>query len=113
MADLRAVVQESWSRAVLAASSVEEQAQELVGRISQVIQGGTLSPESVLGLLAGIAGRLKEHRQQLQSHVEDAVRGALDRFRLSSRAELDALSERVDELERKIDRAAQRETPAG
>jgi len=113
MADLRAVVQESWSRAVLAASSVEEQAQELAGRISQAIQGGPLSPENVQSLLVEIAGRLREHRQQLQSHIEEAVRSALDLLRSSARAELRALSERVDELERKIDRVSQPETPAG
>ena len=40
MGDLRAAVQESWARAVLAASSVEEQAKELAGRITQSFQEG-------------------------------------------------------------------------
>jgi polyhydroxyalkanoate synthesis regulator phasin len=38
MSDLRSLVQESWSKAVLAASSVEEQAQELLGKLTQAFQ---------------------------------------------------------------------------
>jgi len=113
VADLRAVVQESWSRAVLAASSVEEQAQQLVSRIAQAFQGGVLSPEGLQGLLAEVTGKLKEQRQQLQSQVEDAVRRGIERLRLPSRADLMALSARIEEMERKIDRAAQRETLDG
>ena len=113
MADLRAVVQESWSRAVLAASSVEEQAQELVGRISQVIQGGPLSPENVQGLLAEMAGKLREHREQLEAQLEDAVRRGIDRLR-PARAQLDGLRRRVKELEEKLTRAEpHRENPKG
>ena len=113
MADLRAVVQESWSRAVLAASSVEEQAQQLVSRIAQAFQGGVLSPEGLQGLLAEVTGRLKEQHQQLQSQVEDEMRSGIERLRLPSRADLMALSARIEEMERKIDRAAQRETLDG
>jgi hypothetical protein len=39
MSDLRSLVQESWSKAVLAASSVEEQAQEVVGKLTQSFHG--------------------------------------------------------------------------
>src|SRR5205823_4927450 len=81
MGDLRAAVQESWARAVLAASSVEEQAQELAGRITQSFQEGPLSPDNAHKLLAEMAGKLREHRRQVQAQVEDAVRRGVDRLR--------------------------------
>ena len=59
MSDLRSAVQESWSRAVLAASSVEEQAEELIARLGQAFQESPLSPEGalVIGRRAGIHNR--------------------------------------------------------
>jgi polyhydroxyalkanoate synthesis regulator phasin len=113
MGDLRAAVQESWARAVLAASSVEEQAQELVGRITQSFQEGPLSPEHAQKLLAELAGKLREHRQQLQEQLEDAVRRGVERLR-PARAQLDALRRRLDDLEAKLARvASRRENPNG
>jgi len=101
MGDLRTAVQETWARAVLAASSVEEHAEELVSRISQSFQGGPLSPESAQRLLAEIAGKLREQRQQVQAHLEDAVRRGIERLR-PSRAQLDALRRRLNDLEQKL-----------
>jgi polyhydroxyalkanoate synthesis regulator phasin len=113
MGDLRAAVQESWARAVLAASSVEEQAQELVGRITQSFQEGPLSPEHAQKLLAELAGKLREHRQQLQQHLEDAVRRGAERMR-PARAQLDALRRRLGDLEAKLARVEfRREKPKG
>jgi len=104
MGDLRAAVQESWARAVLAASSVEEQAQQLVGRITQSFQEGPLSPDNAHKLLAEMAGKLREHREQLEAQLEDAVRRGIDRLR-PARAQLDGLRRRVKELEEKLTRA--------
>ena len=39
MTDLRSKLQDSWSRALLAASTVEEQAQALAGRVQHAIEG--------------------------------------------------------------------------
>ena len=113
MGDLRAAVQESWARAVLAASSVEEHAQELAGRITRSFQEGTLSPTSVQKLLAETAGKLREHRRQLEAHLEDAVRRGVDRLR-PARAQLDALRRRLGSLEEKLARVVpHRENPKG
>ena len=105
MGDLRTAVQESWARAVLAASSVEEQAQELAGRITQSFQEGPLSPENAQKLLVELAAKLREHRQQFQAQLEDAVRRGVDRLR-PQRAQLDALRRRVEEVEQKLSRLA-------
>src|SRR3954463_7377538 len=113
MSDLRTAVQESWSRAVLAASSVEEQAQELFARLGQSFPEGALSPESAQRMLSDIASKLRDHRQQMQSQIEDAVRRGLDRLAMPSRAELKALEDRIDELERRLSRAPNQETSGG
>jgi polyhydroxyalkanoate synthesis regulator phasin len=113
MGDLRAAVQESWARAVLAASSVEAQAQELAGRITQSFQEGPLSPEHAQKLVAELAGKLREHRRQLQQHLEDAVRRGVERMR-PARAQLDAIRRRLNHLEAKLARvASRRENPNG
>jgi polyhydroxyalkanoate synthesis regulator phasin len=113
MSDLRSAVQESWSRAVLAASSVEEQAQELIARLGQSLHEGALSAEGAQRLLADIASKLREHRQQMQTQIEDAVRRGLDRLAMPSRAELTALEDRIDALERRLARTANQETSGG
>ena len=113
MSDLRSAVQESWSRAVLAASSVEEQAQELISWLGQSFHEGPLSPEGAQRLLADIAGKLRDHRQQVQTQIEDAVRRGLDRLAMPSRAEIKALEDRIDQLERRLARAANQETSGG
>ncbi|MFL5312769.1 MAG: hypothetical protein ACJ79H_20250 [Myxococcales bacterium] len=113
MGDLRAAVQESWARAVLAASSVEEQVQELAGRISQSFQEDPLSPTSAPKLLGEMAAKLRDHRQQLRAQLEDAVRRGVDRLR-PARAQLDALRRRAEELEEKLARIeSHRENPNG
>ena len=58
MGELRAALQESWARSVLAASSVEEQAQELAGRITQSFQEGPLSPENAQKLLLEVESNI-------------------------------------------------------
>ena len=113
MTDLRSAVQESWSRAVLAASSVEEQAEELIGRLGQAFQESPLSPEGAQRFLADVAAKLREHRLEVQMQIEDAVRRGLDRLATPSRAELKALENRLDELEKRLARATSQETTGG
>jgi polyhydroxyalkanoate synthesis regulator phasin len=104
VADLRDVVQESWSRAVLAASSVEEQAQELVARIGQALQDTPLSPEGARNLLGEVTGQLEDHRRQLRAHVEEAVRNGVARLRLPSHSDLKAMGHRLDLLDQRLGR---------
>ena len=113
MSDLRSVVQESWSRAVLAASSVEEQAQELIGKLTHAFQEGPLSAEGAQRLVSEVTGKLRDHRRELQSQVEDAVRRGIDRLRLPTRAELKALEERLEGLEARLAKAPNAETSSG
>jgi signal transduction histidine kinase len=72
MSDLRSLVQGSWSKAVFAASSVEEQAQELLGKITQTFQ-----------------------------EVGDMVRRGLERLS-PARAKLRELADRIDRVEQRV-----------
>lgn len=107
MQDFRGIVHESWSRAVLAATAVEDHAQELVGRLSD------LSPERAQTLVGEVTARLREHRIQLAEQVEGAVRAGLGRLRVPSRADLKSLEDKVSVLEARLERLEAREKPAG
>ena len=99
MDDLRTRLQEGWSKALLAASSVEEGAQELVDRLGQV-----LGPEAARALVSEVAGRLRAQRQELESRVQVAVKAAIDSVRLPTRGDMATLEKRLSELEAKVSR---------
>jgi polyhydroxyalkanoate synthesis regulator phasin len=72
-----------------------------------------LSPEGAQRLLSDVAAKLREHRLEVQTQIEDAVRRGLDRLATPPRAELKALEDRLDELERRLARAANQEKSGG
>jgi polyhydroxyalkanoate synthesis regulator phasin len=94
MQELLAALQELWSKALLARSTVEEQAEDLVDRIRE-----QLSPDAAKELAAEVASSLRAQRQRLSAEVEAAVRRGL---RLPSPKELKDLSGRLDEIEARI-----------
>jgi polyhydroxyalkanoate synthesis regulator phasin len=103
--DLRARLQESWSRALLAASSVEEQAQSLAGRVQHLVE--VKGPEAAKELLAEIAGKLQAQRNELKAQTQAAIQTALDRIKLPSRAEVEALQSKLHELEVRVGKIEQ------
>jgi polyhydroxyalkanoate synthesis regulator phasin len=103
--DFRAAVQELWSKAVLAGSSVEELADDLVARMRE-----RLTPEAARELAAEVARRIREHRRQLADEVEACVRRTL---RLPDREQLARLGERIDEIEARIAKLSGKENSPG
>lgn len=99
MDELRTAIQESWSKAVLAASSVEEHAQQLVGKLGEK---AVLAPEQAKKLAAELAERLEAHRKTLTGEVEKAVRTAVSHVRLPARGELKKMSDKLDALEARL-----------
>jgi polyhydroxyalkanoate synthesis regulator phasin len=99
--DLRTVLQDSWTKALLAASSVEEQAQALVGRVGHLLDPAS-GPEAARQLVAEVTARLKAQRQDFQTHLQHAVKAALDHVRLPNRAELETLQSRLAQLEARL-----------
>ena len=94
MQDVRAGLQELWSKALLAGSTVEEQAEDLVARILE-----QLSPDTAKELAGVVAQRLREQREKLGEEVEAAVRRGL---RLPNPKDLKDLSSRLDDLEARV-----------
>ena len=72
MQDFRAIVQDSWAKAVLAVSAVEDHAQAMVGEAKTLV--AELTPEGAQKLAADVSSALREHRRQLVEQVEGAVR---------------------------------------
>lgn len=99
------MLQESWSKAVTAASSVEQHAEGLVARLSAKAQAAPLSPEQAKKLASDVAAKLTEHRKELQGQVEAAVGKAMDKARMPTRAALRDLAERLTALEQKLAKA--------
>lgn len=105
MQDFRAIVLDLWSKALLAGSSVEEQAEGLVARVRE-----GLSPEAARELASECARRLRDQRRQLEKQVDAAVRRGLG---LPDRGQLAALGERLDEIEARIAKLAGKENSPG
>jgi len=109
--DLRTRLQESWSRALLAASSVEEQAQSLAGRVQHLLE--VKGPESAKELLTEIAAKLQAQREELKAQTQHAIAAALDRIKLPGRAEVEALQARLQELEVRVGKLEQGTSAGG
>ena len=97
MTDLRSKLQDSWSRALLAASTVEEQAQALAGRVQHLIDGAAPAQ-----LVSEITGKLQAQRVELQSQVQKAIESALDRMKLPSKHDVEALRSRLADMEARL-----------
>lgn len=100
MDDLRVVLQESWSKAVVAAGSVEQQAEQLVERLGQRI--GSISPDQAKKLAAEVAEKLAAQRAELKGQLEAAVAKGLDKARVPTRAALRELAEKLTALEQRL-----------
>ena len=98
MDDLRAVLQESWSKAVVAASSVEQQAEQVLAKLSAKVGQGAIAPEQARKLASEIAERLSAQRKELKAQVDAAVSRAFDQARVPTRAALRELARYLEDL---------------
>jgi hypothetical protein len=89
------ILRESWQQAVLVRGSAEDQARELLARMS-------LAPEMAQEGLEQVTAALRDYRKQLSAQVESAVRRTL---RMPTRKDLDSLTQRVVTLEARVSRA--------
>ena len=107
MDDLRAVLQESWSKAVVAAGSVEQHAEQLVERLGQKF--GVVSPEQAKKFASEVAEKLAAHRAELKAQLEAAVAKGLDKARVPTRAALRDLAEKLTALEQRLAKVESRQ----
>lgn len=94
------LIERVWSQALLAVSTAEEEATQLVNRLGEI---AGWDPAELRARVRELAERLEAHRRELEGKIEDAVEGTAARLRLPRREELSALHARLDELARRID----------
>jgi polyhydroxyalkanoate synthesis regulator phasin len=99
------VVERMWAQALVAVSSVEEEAAQLVQRL-QTAAGW--SQEEVRRQVAEMSERLASQRLALEKGIEEGVRRAVSRLRVPRREQIQALQERLDRVADRLDRIAQR-----
>jgi polyhydroxyalkanoate synthesis regulator phasin len=101
-------VERMWSQALVAVSSVEEEAAQVVQRL-QAVAGW--SQDEVRRQVAEVSERLTAQRQALEKGLEDGVRRAVSRLRVPRRDQIQALQARLDTVAARLERLAQRRPP--
>lgn len=98
---LAGVVERMWAQALVAVSSAEEEAAQLVQRL-QAVAGW--SQDEVRRQVAEVSERLASQRLTLEKGIEEGVRRAVGKLRVPRREQLQALEARLDVLASRLDR---------
>lgn len=98
-------VREAWSQALSSVSAGEEEVQKIMGRLGGWIEGG---PEEAKRLGLELTERLRDQRGELEETLNAAVRRAVAPFRLPSPDDVQELAARLDRLEERVQRLAER-----
>jgi polyhydroxyalkanoate synthesis regulator phasin len=101
-------VERMWSQALVAVSSVEEEAAQVVQRLQSV---AGWSQDEVRRQVAEVSERLAAQRQALEKGLEDGVRRAVSRLRVPRREQIQALQARLDTIADRLEKLAQRRPP--
>jgi polyhydroxyalkanoate synthesis regulator phasin len=99
------VVERMWAQALVAVSSVEEEAAQVVQRL-QAAAGW--SQDEVRRQVTEVSERLAAQRVALEKNIEDGVRRAVSRLRVPRREQIQALQGRLDRLAARLDNLAPR-----
>jgi polyhydroxyalkanoate synthesis regulator phasin len=99
------VVERMWAQALVAVSSVEEEAAQLVQRL-QAAAGW--SQEEMRRQASEVSERLASQRLVLEKGLEEGVRRAVSRLRVPRREQIQALQDRLDRVAARLDRLSHR-----
>jgi polyhydroxyalkanoate synthesis regulator phasin len=95
------VVERMWAQALVAVSSVEEEAAQVVQRL-QAVAGW--SQDEMRRQVAEVSERLTSQRQALEKGIEEGVRRAVAKLRVPRRDQIQALQGRLDRLAARLDK---------
>ena len=95
------VVERMWAQALVAVSSVEEEAAQVVQRL-QAVAGW--SQDEMRRQVAEVSERLTSQRQALEKGIEEGVRRAVAKLRVPRRDQIQALQGRPDRLAARLDK---------
>jgi len=98
-------VERMWAQALVAVSSVEEEAAQLVHKL-QTVAGW--SQDEVRRQVAEMSERLASQRQALEKGIEEGVRRAVGRLRVPRREQIQALQARLDRVADRLNQLEQR-----
>jgi len=93
------VLKDAWSQALLAVDAAEEEAQKLLSRLSGLVE---VAPQDARKVANDFAERLAKQRAAIEHGLEEGVKKALNRFRIPSKEDVEALSARVEKLDAKV-----------
>lgn len=95
------VMERMWAQALVAVSSVEEEAAQVVQRL-QAVAGW--SQDEVRRQVAEVSERLAGQRLMLEKGIEEGVRRAVAKLRVPRRDQLQALEARLERLAARLER---------
>jgi len=98
-------LQEAWQSTLGRFATGEDGSRNLIQRL---VEWGKLTGDEGKALLADWRKAIENNRRQLERRVDEAVHQSLIRFKLPSRAELDALATQLDRLEQRVRALRQR-----
>lgn len=102
---LAEVFEKVWGQALLAVSSVEEEAQKVAQRLAET---AGWSQEEVRRQVRELTVRLAGQRRDLERNVEEGVKRAVSRLKVPRREELQAFEERLNRISQRIDALSQK-----
>jgi len=89
-----------WAQALVAVSSVEEEAAQVVQRL-QAAAGW--SQDEMRRQVLEVSERLRSQRQTLEKGIEEGVRRAVARLRVPRKEQIQSLQSRLDRLAARLD----------
>ncbi len=92
--------QQLWSQALVAVTSVEEEAARLTSKLPGF---SNWHPEEIRKSALEVAERLQLQRRQLERRLDEAVSHSLGVIRIPTREEVARLNARLDEIARRIE----------
>src|SRR6266568_6738759 len=100
MPDIRETFKEAWSSALAGVNAAEAEAEKVLVKLADA---AGLSPDEMKRHARELGDRLVTQRKDLEKAIDEAVRRTANRFRLPTRADIDALSKRVDEVTARVE----------
>jgi polyhydroxyalkanoate synthesis regulator phasin len=98
-------VKEAWGQALVAVSATEDEVQKILGRVTGWAEMG---PDEARRFAAELTEKLRRERGELEDTLQAAVKKALTPLRLPDREEIGRLASRLDALEARIARLAEK-----
>ena len=103
MPDIQQIFKEAWSNALAGVNAAEQEAEKVLNKIADA---AGFSPDDVKRQAREFGERLTVQRREIEKTIDDAVHRTVNRFRIPSREELDALQKRLDSISEKVEALA-------